>query len=328
MTRFNIPSAIPSNSTATIPEIAQRTGMHPDDAQTIIRLAITYRLLQEQEGGAIAHSAASRAIATVPHLRAWAVNTLDHMWKYAPSVVPAMEQWPGSQEANETAFNLADRKGGPFFEEISKNPKDIEQFAQSMRFFLESPAMRPEFAIEGYAWEKHSKGTVVDIGGSHGVMAFKLAERYPEMKIVVQDRPEVIASAPKPDKGQVEFQAHDFFAEQQVGGADVYFFRWIFHDWSDKYCKAILRALIPALKKGSRILIMEHIVPEPGMLTPFQERPIRHFDMVMKELFNAKERSENDWRKLLASSDDRFNVVEIKSPIGSQLGIVVVEWQG
>jgi hypothetical protein len=37
MTRFNIPSAIPPKSTATIPEIAQRIGMHPDDAETIVR---------------------------------------------------------------------------------------------------------------------------------------------------------------------------------------------------------------------------------------------------------------------------------------------------
>jgi hypothetical protein len=302
--------------------------MHPDDVETITRHAISYRLLQEQESGAIANSAASSAIANVPHLHAWTINTLDNMWSKAAFVVPAMEKWPGSQEANQTAFNLAHQQEGSFFEELAKNPKDIERFADAMKFFLESPEMYPEFAIEGYAWDKHATGTVVDVGGSHGVIALKLAEKYPEMKIIVQDRPEVIASAPKPATGQVEFQAHDFFTEQPVNGADVYFFRWIFHDWSDKYCKAILQAQIPALKKGSRVLMMEHIVPEPGLLRPFQARPIRQFDIVMKELFNAKERSENDWRKLLASADERFNVVDIITPLGSQLGIVVVEWRG
>jgi hypothetical protein len=328
MARFNIPSAIPLNSTATVSEIAQRTGMHKDDAETITRHAIALRLLNEQENGAIAHSAASCAIASVPYLRAWTLSTLGNMWNSAPSIVPAMEKWPGSQEANQTAFNLAYRKEASFFEEIGKNPKDIENFAEAMKFFLESPMMYPSFAIDGYAWDRHAKGSVVDVGGSHGVIAFRLAEKYPEMKITVQDRPEVVASAPKSEKGQVEFQAHDFFTEQPVNGADVYFFRWIFHDWSDKYCIAILRALIPALKKGSRVVMMEHIVPEPGVLTPFQERPIRQFDMVMRELFNAKERSESDWKKLLANADERFNVVEIKTPRGSQLGFVVAEWRG
>ncbi|KAF2193341.1 S-adenosyl-L-methionine-dependent methyltransferase [Zopfia rhizophila CBS 207.26] len=321
-------NAFPADSTASIPEIAEKSGMHPDDAETIIRHALTYRLFKQQPNGTIAHSAATRAITTVPHLHAWVIHALENMWRDAPFIVPAMEKWPGSQEVNETAFNLAQRKEGPFFKEIGKSEKSVRQFAEAMKFFLDKPAMRPEFAVEGYAWDVHAQGTVVDIGGSHGVIAFKLAERYPAMKIIVQDRPEVVASAPKPEKGQVEFQAHDFFMAQPVKEADVYFFRYIFHSWSDKYCIAILRALIPALKVESRVLIMEHIVPGPGILSPFQERPIRHFDMAMKESFNAKERSESDWKNLLGDADKRFSVVEVRRPAGSQLGIVVAEWAG
>lgn len=57
--------------------------------------------------------------------------------------------------------------------------------------------------------------------------------------------------------------------------ADVYFFKWIFHDWSDKYCIKILRALIPALKKGARIVVNEFIVPAPGTLPTHLEAGIR-----------------------------------------------------
>ena len=69
--------------------------------------------------------------------------------------------------------------------------------------------------------------------------------------------------------------AHDFNTPQPVKGADIYFFRWIFHDWSDKYVIKVLRALIPALKKGARIVANDKLLPEPGGLSPYQEQALR-----------------------------------------------------
>jgi hypothetical protein len=244
-------------------------------------------------------------------------------------VVDAMQKWPGSQEPTQTAYNIAYDTDLPFFVHLSRDDTKFKQFASAMTFFTSTPAMKPDFAVDGYDWAQHSSDTIVDVGGSHGVIAFKLAEKFPEMKIVVQDRPEVVASAPqKPEMGHVEFQAHDFFKEQPIKGADVYFYRWILHDWSDKYCLLILRCLIPALKKGAKVILMDSIVPEPGTLTPFQEKPIRAFDIMMKGLFNGKERAEGDWMKLVQEADERFDVVEVRKPAGSHLSIIVVEWKG
>src|SRR3982074_2200144 len=41
---------------------------------------------------------------------------------------------------------------------------------------------------------------------------------------------------------------------QSVRGADVYF-RFIRHNWSDKYAMMILSNLIPAMKDGERVVI-------------------------------------------------------------------------
>jgi chemotaxis methyl-accepting protein methylase len=83
------------------------------------------------------------------------------------------------------------------------------------------------------------------------------------------------ALVPKDMADRVTFMEHDFFTEQPVKGADVYFLRWILHNWSDKYCIEILRNLAPALKKGARVVVNEFCVPPPGILTPFQEKPLR-----------------------------------------------------
>ncbi|KUJ12941.1 S-adenosyl-L-methionine-dependent methyltransferase [Mollisia scopiformis] len=76
--------------------------------------------------------------------------------------------------------------------------------------------------------------------------------------------------------------------EQPVKWADVYYLRLVLHDWSDKYAIRILRNLIPALRKGARVLVSEICVPSPCTLSPYKERPIRNFDLSMKGVQNAK----------------------------------------
>lgn len=96
---------------------------------------------------------------------------------------------------------------------------------------------------------------------------------------MVQDFEPVVSTAEKETPadlaGRVKFMTHDFFKEQPVSGADVYFFRWIFHNWSDKYCIEILRKQIPALKRGAKIVVNEYVLPEPGLLSKWHEDRLR-----------------------------------------------------
>lgn len=63
-------------------------------------------------------------------------------------------------------------------------------------------------------------------------------------------------------RSRIMFVEHDFFQTQPLT-AEVYLFRQILHDWSDTDCVRILKALLPALKTGARILISECVMPEP-----------------------------------------------------------------
>jgi hypothetical protein len=68
---------------------------------------------------------------------------------------------------------------------------------------------------------------------------------------------------------------HDFLKEQPVQNVDVWLFRWILHNWSDKYCSKILRNLIPALKPGARVILCDNVLPEPGSLPQVTEDRLR-----------------------------------------------------
>ena len=160
------------------------------------------------------------------------------------------------------------------FVEFSKDPDRARHFAQAMSLIQKTPGMGPSALIDAYPWAEAK--TLVDLGGSHGATSIALARHNPGLKCIVQDLPETIGSAIVPEAlhGRVEFMAHDLFSPQQTS-ADIYFLRWIFHDWSDKYCIDILRNLIPAMKPGARVLVNEFVLPEPGMIPYIKEREMR-----------------------------------------------------
>lgn len=135
------------------------------------------------------------------------------------------------------------------------------------------------YVLNSFDWTSLSNGLVVDVGGSHGSLSIAIAQSFPTLRFIVQDKAEVVELGremlPANVRDRVSFMSHDFFTEQPVKNADVYALRWILHDWSDKYAVRILQALIPALKPGARILVIEQVLPEPGTASRYQEKTFR-----------------------------------------------------
>jgi trans-aconitate methyltransferase len=158
---------------------------------------------------------------------------------------------------------------------LAGNPDRARRFGGAMSFFTTGEGYALHHLRDGYPWESLSSGTVVDLGGSHGDVAFALARKYPQLNIIVQELPEVVKNAKKEAGLNVTFMAHDFFDEQPIEGADVYLFRWTLHNWPDNYCVKMLKALVPALKKDARVLVMDFVMPPPNMLPNELERQLR-----------------------------------------------------
>lgn len=143
-----------------------------------------------------------------------------------------------------------------------------------------------------------------------------------DLKPVIEDAREHVSSDVA---DRITFMAHDFFRPQPVE-AEVYFFRWIFHNWSDAYCVKILRALIPALRPGAKVIISEAVLPVPGAMPKKMEATIRSFDLVMSTIQNARERELEDWKELFSKADARFRFEGLTSPPGSNHSLLVAVW--
>lgn len=162
------------------------------------------------------------------------------------------------------------------FEVFEEKPERLSRFKDAMTFLHTSPGLQKSYVLNGFDWASLGNGLIVDVGGSHGLVSQEIAREFPSLSFVVQDLPNVIEDAktkvPADLAGRVTFMAHDMFSEQPVTDADVYYFRWILHSWSDKYCIKILRSLIPALKAGARIMFSERCLEAPNILGSHEEK--------------------------------------------------------
>lgn len=169
------------------------------------------------------------------------------------------------------------------------------------------------------------------MGGSVGFASIALAEANPKLKFVVQDQEHTIteeakAAVPEHLKSRVRLEAHDILNPQPVQ-ADVYFFRWVFHGFADKYAVQVLRALIPVLKKGARIVINDGVIPDPGTVPWMEYRSIRCMDMLGQAVNNTGERSVDDWANLFKKTDSRFKLLNTWKPPKSTMWFIEAEWQ-
>ena len=176
-------------------------------------------------------------------------------------------------------YAIAHNSSGRAFESIGTDSSRVKRFANAMKLIQNREGFEVSHVVQAFPWQDQRVKLFIDIGGSYGTVSVVLARQFEDMKFIVQDLPEVAADGPSqiPSELQdrIQFMAHDFLTEQPIKGADVYFFRWIFHNWPDKYCVRLLQNLVPALKKGARVIISEVVLPSYHELSPEQEGQAR-----------------------------------------------------
>ncbi|OTB08661.1 hypothetical protein M426DRAFT_316674 [Hypoxylon sp. CI-4A] len=335
---FDFWAAVPLDGSASISEIAQRISLPEDVVRRVLVHAVALRIFEETDPGRsasrIRHNSRSAALARSSGLRALVSTILDDAGAPVMVLNQALDKYSRgkpalTQNVDETSFALF-YKGGQFGKygnswDLLENDGDGEKkgwrsrnFVEFMRYVKEIFHLE-EIVFGAQDWESVGKATVVDVGGSAGHDAIVLARKFPELTITVQDLPKVKpvfeANLPKDVKDRVSFVEHDFFQPQPVQ-ADIYIFKMILHDWPDQEASKILRALIPALKPGARVILFEYIGAQGESQGPPLPRSIQQMgsatDIRLMALFNGKERPVEAWAKVFKDADERFDVANVK----------------
>ncbi|KAF6825300.1 o-methyltransferase [Colletotrichum plurivorum] len=333
---FGLAKLVPLDGSITLAELQTKTSLDAVNLARVLRHAMTNRIFREPSHGVIAHTAASRLLAEDQSLQDWVGYNLEDNFPASAHVLQAIKAHPEATSLTRTGFNFAfdtvDKE--PMFVTFGKDPARAKRFGGAMMSLTGGEGYEVRHLVDSYDFGDIDArgGTLVDVGGSHGFVCIDLAKKWKNMKFVVQDLQKTIDSAPKPlsEDAQVaeriQLKTHDFFTEQTVKGADVYFFRWIIHNYSTPYAVSILKNLVPAMKPGAKVVIKDHCLREAGEETPWDERIIRSMDMVMLAVLNAQERNEEEYRALFKAADERFVFKGVLRPKGCRMSIIEAVW--
>ncbi|ROW15360.1 hypothetical protein VPNG_02376 [Cytospora leucostoma] len=326
--RFNLAQAFPVEGEITFRELSSAVGLGETHIRKLVRHAMTQKIFCEPRPGVVAHSACSRLIAEDEAIHSYLRFKTDDLWHAAFHTCDAVAKWPGSEEPNQTGFAVAKQTDKSMFDYLSDHPEKAKHFANAMRSFARRPGLEPKYIVENYPWASLPDGATESAPIQNKAL---LARAFPDLQLVVQDLDGPVvrdgdARKPPDVAGRVRFMVHDFLAAQPVRAA-AYYFRSIFHNWPDKYCVEILRALVPVLEPGAKVVVNDSVMPGPGTLPWDREARLRGSDLNMLELQNAGDREIAEWVELFRQADERFVFKGAWQPEGSNLWILEAEWK-
>ncbi|MBO0800061.1 MAG: methyltransferase, partial [Blastocatellia bacterium] len=159
---------------------------------------------------------------------------------------------------------------------------------------------------------------IIDVGGGHGTQIAAILQSYPQMTGVLFDSPHVAANAHRPIAAaglahRCEIVSGDIF-KSLPAGFDAYLLRWIVHDWDRERACTILRNCRRAMKKTSRLLLIEAVMPAGDEL-----HPGKFVDFIMLTNHGGQERTEEEYKELLHETGFRLNKV---TPTSSGMSII------
>ncbi|KAF8622414.1 hypothetical protein AX15_007060 [Amanita polypyramis BW_CC] len=254
----------------------------------------------------------------------------------------------GSQKPEEASFTRALGTKKPLFEFYAQPEESFRQrrFNVAMRGF--SALQSDQVTLTAYDWQSLPENSlVVDVGGGIGSVSLVLARAFNNLNIIIQDLPQVIDDGAKiwnqelPEAvstGRVKFEAHNFFEAQPRKNVSVFFMKSIMHDWSDEYCRKILKPLREAATPNTKLVLMDSLVPyachDPRddalfgatakeapapLLANWGASNARSYisDMCMMVMFNSQERTVDHFDQLLKSSGWKITAVRRQAAVGA-----------
>ena len=275
-----------------VDEIADRVGAERSALYRLLRFLASEGVFAEVEPRSFVATPLSGALRSdqarsVHWLAIWRGSELYRCWADATHAI----------RTGEPVFERV--YGRTFFEYMTEHPERGAVFDRAM---AEKTRERLA-ALVSYDWAVAER--VADIGGGNGTAIATVLRAAPHLHGVLFDLPTVVESADAVlEKAGVrercEIIGGDFFGDP-LPTADILILSQVLHDWNDDRAAAILANCRRAVHDGGRLLLVEGVIPE-GPDPDF----IKLLDLCMLLLFGSKERTEDDWRALLANARFRL----------------------
>lgn len=285
--------------------LAAQTGSDPDALYRVLRVLVSIDVFSEPQPRTIALSPAAELLrsdvpGSIRDLVVWATNPF--MMHVTSDLLHSVKT---GQPAIEHLY------GKPAFECFASMPEVNFAFNEGMTAISAdlAPAVLDAYDFSGV-------GTLMDVAGGHGYFLCEALKRHPQMKGILLDQPSVVEGAKCVlCDMRVEDRCQPIggnFFEHIPAGADAYYMQHIIHDWKDEAALKILRNVHRALagRPDGRLLLVDTVMPEDS-----RPHPAKLLDLLMLMFPGGRERTEREWRDLLAKADFTITrIVPTKAP--------------
>jgi hypothetical protein len=285
-----------------VEELAAKTNAHAPSLYRVMRMLASLGVFK-QTGDAFALTPVSELLRTdAPNSLRYMAMMLGDEWS-----IKAYAHMADCIRSGGDGITMA--YGKPIFELFAERPEQAETFHRAM---TNGSVIAAESILKAYDFTGIER--VADIGGGHGLLIASVLARYPGMRGVLFDLPEVVAGVPQSRIAEcgdrLEIEAGSFF-ERVPTGCDAYMMKNIIHDWSDEHCRTILRLIRDQLPRQGRLLVFELVVTGDSGPTPAKMLDIEMLVMTV----GGKERTRGEFAELFASAGLKLaRVVETPTP--------------
>ena len=313
VSRLNVPDALKEHGPMSAAELAAGgIEANGDALERVLRACAGVGLFTEDADGKFGRTELSDVLtsdspASVKVLAQEIAGTQLKLW------IPLADAiWTGEPQARQVF-------GMEWWDYLKANPKEMETFGEAMK----SNSLN---SLRGVLEHCDFAGVrkAVDVGGGFGHLVVALLEKYPNLRGVLLDAPELIPLArknvPVSDPkiaARLEYAGGDMFAS--VPPADAYILKHIIHDWDDAHCLQLLRNCHQSMEGDGRLICVDSVLPPMG---DTGATPAKFLDVHMMVTIRGKERTRKQWEKLYAAAGFRVTSV---IPLQDNFGTSIVE---
>lgn len=281
----------------TTPELAERCGADPGALRRVLRELVALGLVRPagddrydltEKGGALRSDAPDSVRSSIRMLGE------EGFWY-------AMGNLPATVRTGTSAFAA---RYGHLYQHLAAHPETSLLFD---RYMAARAASFTEGLVKHYDFS--GIGTLVDVGGGRGHILATVLHANPGLRGVLVDLEHVVEEAGRELEAEgladrCEAVPGDFF-DAVPAGADAYLLGSVLHNWDDGDAVRILRNVRQAMAPGSRVLVLEVVLPDDD--APHLGKDL---DMRMLAIFNGgTERSRSEYAHLFGQADLRLNKV-------------------
>jgi O-methyltransferase domain/Dimerisation domain len=282
-----------SDGPQTAEAAAERVGAHPDAVYRLLRLLASRGFLAQLDDRRFALTPMGDA------LRADAPDSLRGIVLFWGDP-RHWEHWGQLSQSVRTGQSAIEAvRGKPTFDWLEEVPDFAAVFNEAMTSVSQ---METPLVVAAYDFSRF--GTIVDVGGGHGLLLSAILAKWPQTRGVLFDAESVVAGAPAVlDAAGVSDRCTPVggsFFESVPAGGDAYVLKHIVHDWDDEKSLQILRNIHTAMPTHAKLLIIESVVPDDD-----REHLSKLLSLEMLVAASGKERTEAEYAELLSRAGFR-----------------------